>query len=466
MIDKTALLHTLHSFSIGTGWYLVHPERFKSAPVSAAVGKNILAFQKDADVTLLSETERVFDQLNWQLPREASAKPRKINRESPITGMDLFIAQQCTLKCIYCYGGGGEYGNAGAMKEKTVFRAVDWLWRQRGSARTLNINFFGGEPLLQFDLLKKTVSYAKTLEKRGNTRVQFSVATNATLVTDEITRYLKQNNFKINVGFDGPSEIHNRNRPFKKGSPSWERVVSGFQKLMAAMPESVQLRATLWEKGEIRDVRKALAAQNPRRYQTQPASPGGHCGENGPMPTADWADTIEGIRDAANEFVVAARKKDKATLLSIKRWANFNWMLNVFDPPDRRPSMCPLGRGMAAVSTTGEIYPCHRFVGWETYRMGSVFDGHIDRSEYLQSTYPEKDACTSCWAKQACHGGCLFDHRVRTGHRFTPSDHHCKMIRSLLETAVYLKHELTPEEQSYLTEEKILMHRYCPVDLF
>ena len=466
MTEKSALLNTLHAFYLGTGWYLVHPERFKSAPVSATVGKNILVFQKDPGVTLSPETENTLERLNWQLPGEASPKQPKTNRESPITVMDLFIAQQCTLKCIYCYGGGGEYGKAGAMAEKTAFRAVDWLWQQRGSAKTLNINFFGGEPLLQFDLLKKTVSYAKTLDRHGDTKFQFGVATNATLVTKEISRYLKQNHFGINVGFDGPSKIHNRNRPFKDGSPSWERVVSGIQKLMAGMPERVNLRATLWQNGEIHDVRKELAAHNPRRYQTQPASPGGHRGENGRIPTADWADTIEGIREAANEFVAAARKGDKATLLSLKRWANFNWMLNVFDPPGRRPSMCPLGRGMAAVSTTGELYPCHRFVGWDDYRMGNIFEAGMDRSDYLRATYPEKKACTSCWARQACHGGCLFDHRVRTGHRFTPSDHHCQMIRSLLETAVYLKHELTPEEQRFLKKEKILIPRYCPVDLF
>ncbi len=466
MTERASLIDTLHAFSHGDSWYLVHPERFRSAPVSPAVGKNIVTIQKDSGADLVSETQKTLDGLNWKPPGKSHSPDRRLQREPPITSLDLFIAQQCTMKCIYCYGGGGEYGKPGAMKEETAFRVLDWLWHQRGRATVLNVNFFGGEPLLRFDLLKRAVAYARGLEKPGSSRFQFSLATNATLVTDEITRYLKENRFGINVGFDGPQAIHNRNRPLKEGSPSWERAVSGFQQLMAAMPERVNLRATLWQKGEIHAVRKALAAYNPRRYQTQPASPGGHCGESGRIPVADWADTVSGIREAATEFVSAARNRDVPTLESIKRWANFRWMLNVFDPPGRRPPMCTLGRGMAAVSTTGDLYPCHRFVGWEYYRMGSIFQTDMDREAYLRATYPEKEACTACWARRACHGGCLFDHRVRTGHRFTPSDHHCRMIRSLLETAVHLKHQLTREEHAFLEEEKILVPRSCPVDLF
>ena len=466
MPEKTALIDILHAFSYGDNWYLVHPERFKSAPVSSTVGRNMATRQKDPSAAVSPETRKAIDTLGWKPPAKNQPSSRRVQRECPITSMDLFIAQQCSLACIYCYGGGGEYGRPGAMKAETAFQAVDWLWRQRNNAKTLNINFFGGEPLLQFDLLRRTVSFARSLEGSGKTRFQFSLATNATLVTDEIAGYLKENRFGINVGFDGPEAIHDRNRPLKDGASSWERVVTGFQKLMAVMPESVNLRATLWQKGEIHAVRKALASYGSCRYQTQPASPGGHCGENARVPSADWADTVAGIREAANDFVSAARKRDVATLESIKRWANFNWMLNGFDPPGRRPAMCPLGSGMAAVSATGDLYPCHRFVGWEDYRMGSVFENDMDREAYLRATYPEKEACTACWAIQACHGGCLFDHRVRTGHRFTPSDHHCRMIQSLLETAVYLKHALPQEERAFLQEERILVPRHCPVDLF
>ena len=389
-----------------------------------------------------------------------------LTKDTPIVSMDLFIAQQCTMDCIYCYGGGGEYGEPGIMEDETAIRAVDWMWNQRGKAKILSINFFGGEPLLRFDLLKKTVSHARALEKSGDTRFHFCVATNGTLITEEIIRYLKANRFGVNVGFDGPEDIHDRNRPLRNGGASYQTVVPRVRRLIEAMPKDVTLRATLWHRGEVDRVIKALADFNPPRYQTQPASPGGHCGKNTQFPTADGEDTARAIREAALTFVEAIRAGDISTLDAISKWLNFKWLLSVFDPPGRRPPMCTLGRTMAAVSSSGDIYPCHRFVGWEETRIGNIFDGRLDRAMYLHATFPHNGHCNTCWARQACNGGCLFDHQMRTGDPFTPSDHYCQMICSILEIAIHMKHELTESEQAFLRKEKILSPRFCPLDLF
>ena len=456
----------LHVFSRGEKWYLVHPERFKSVRINAYVGANIRNRQKDSGTPLSTETRKTLEDLNWLKPIEAGPKPRDRAKQIPVTAMDLFIAQQCTMKCIYCYGGGGEYGAPGAMSEKTAFQAVDWFWRQKGAAKTLSINFFGGEPLLQFGLLKRVVSRARQLEKGASAQFHFTLATNGTLLTEEMIRYLKENRFKINVGFDGPKEIQDRNRPLGDNNASHETVVPRIRKLIAAMPERVTLRATLWKPGEITPVRKALAAFHPHKYQTQPASPGGHKGKDGQSPTADWRDTVQGIGEAADDFIEAVRDHDVPSLTAIKNWLNFNWLLWIFDPPGRRPPMCPLGKRMVAVSASGDVYPCHRFVGWEEFKIGTVFEEGPVRESYLKATYPEKPECRTCWGKRACNGGCLFDHQVRNGNAFHPSEQYCGMTRSLLETAIHLKHQLTEEERAFLRKKRILVPRYCPMDLF
>lgn len=454
-----------HTFIYNGKYYLVNAENFKSTPVSQQVGKNLFELKNKPGTPVLLETEKAFQDLLGPVGNNLY-QTRFIKKQPPVVSLDLFIAQQCNMNCIYCYGGGGEYGQPGEMSEKTAFRALDWLWKQRGQTKSLAISFFGGEPLLQFDLLKKIVSYARSLEKNDNIKFSFGLGTNASLLTDNISQYLKENDFHINIGFDGPKEIHDRNRPLGNGQTSYNIIVSKITRLIAAMPENINLRATLWGKGEALQVSKALAEFTPFRYQILPATPGGHCGKNGQVPTADGEDIVQAVQETLSIFIKAIQSQDWDSLDSIRRWLNFAWLLNVFNPLRNRPAMCNLGQDKLAVSISGDCYPCHRFVGWEDFKLGNIFEDKLDRSQYCYSTFPQNPKYDPCWAKLACNGGCLFDHKVRTGDMFSPSDNFCKMIRSLTETAIYLKHEVNHEELGLLREKKIVRSDFCPLDLF
>ncbi len=379
-----------------------------------------------------------------------------------IVSMNLFITQTCNMN-----GGGGEYGAPGQMQTDTARQAVDWLWGQRGKTRKLFISFFGGEPLLQFELLRQVVSYATELGAQNATTFHFGLSTNATLLTDTVIQYLKKHQFHVNVGFDGPPKIHDRNRPMRNGNGSYDVVAPCIRRLIAAMPQAVTLRATLWRKGEIMPVRQALSNLQPARYQTHPASPGGHRGQNDQMmPTADETDAAQALQATAEMFLDALHKENIELLYALKQWLNFNWILKCLDPPPHRPPMCNMGRTMAAVSATGYIYPCHRFVGWPEARIGNVHNGRLDRDRYCRAAYPYTPECPDCESRAMCSGGCLFSHKIKTGDCWTPSPDYCRMMRAMFRTVQYLKYRLTERQRQWLLQERILEPRFCPLDLF
>lgn len=154
-----------------------------------------------------------------------------------ISNIALFVAQKCNMRCVYCYGDGGGFGeDESLMSQEDAFIAIDWLFKESINSDHLRISFFGGEPLLNFPLIKNVVEYAKKKAEMVNKTVTFDINTNATLLTDEIINYLKRENIKPIISLDGPPEIHNKQRPLKNGCESHNIIISYINRLVTECP--------------------------------------------------------------------------------------------------------------------------------------------------------------------------------------------------------------------------------------
>ncbi|MFW9882171.1 MAG: radical SAM protein, partial [Candidatus Thorarchaeota archaeon] len=168
------------------------------------------------------------------------------NEENPsVVNMVLFLAQECNMNCVYCYGDSGKFSGNGIMSEETAFRAVDWLIANSNNANIIKIEFFGGEPLLNFSVLKRIIPYAKEKAILNDKRVFFSITTNGTLINDEIITFLINEKIEVSISFDGPPEYQNKQRPFKNGKGSYDKVLSSIKKMRESKLQ-FSARTTLW----------------------------------------------------------------------------------------------------------------------------------------------------------------------------------------------------------------------------
>ncbi|MEY2632500.1 MAG: hypothetical protein RIR00_1154, partial [Pseudomonadota bacterium] len=176
----------------------------------------------------------------------------------PVRTVALLITQKCNFRCTYCYGDGGSYGGGGLMKKDTAFRTIDWLIGQSGDEPKLTVTFFGGEPLLNFKLLKEVVAYARSEGAKVGKTFGFTVTTNGSLLTDEVLAYFKENDVAPVVSMDGPKEINDAQRPDTKGKGTYEQIVPRVRKMLQIFPET-SVRATL-----VGDTEPALVEQSLR----------------------------------------------------------------------------------------------------------------------------------------------------------------------------------------------------------
>ena len=164
---------------------------------------------------------------------------------SGLEHLDLMIAQECNMRCIYCYGDQGRYLRPGMMGKDTALRAADWFLEQAGSAEEISLSFFGGEPMMNKALVREIVEHLTARVKNERRRIQFGISTNLSLLDNAFVSFIHDNNVKVLIGFDGPPEIQNRNRPFRDMKPSYDRVMKNFEALAQKTPSSVFLRPTI-----------------------------------------------------------------------------------------------------------------------------------------------------------------------------------------------------------------------------
>lgn len=400
----------------------------------------------------------------------------------PVSGLTLMVAQRCNSRCLYCYGGDGEYGDNGLMDMRTAVTAVNWLFsqtlRHRGqlsnqadkAGRKLVLGFFGGEPLLNFSLIQQIVPYAKARAAETGFEFEFLLTTNGVLLDTDHAKFLSDHDFEVLISLDGPPDIHDRNRPLRDGRSSYAEVAPKIRELMRVMPpQKLSLHAVLWQSGELSRVIRHLTSFGLNEFTFAFASPGLHQPGNNKSDPPRLDEYEEFLLETADSFLKALRQGDIHRIRMLLCWKDFVWVLHIIGPRRPYPIGCGAGLGKIAVSLNGRLYPCHRFVGVESHMLGSIYisDDIEARLKYRNSVIEQlqREPCSSCWAFQTCNGGCVYEHVARTGRISTPNEKDCGMAKARLRVAIYLENELSRADRLLLHEQRIVFRRPCPLDM-
>jgi uncharacterized protein len=396
--------------------------------------------------------------------KNSSAKQK--NEYIPVCHLSLFVTQTCNLQCVYCYGHSGGYGSYGEiMNPEIAEKTIDWLINQSGDIKDLRINFFGGEPFINFSLMKHVVQYTSKREVEAEKKFAYYITTNATLLNDEKIAFLKDNKFTIIVSFDGPKEIQDKQRPFADGSASYESTVPKIRKLLEVLPET-SCRATLLRDGnDYIVVKNALKKLGFSKIYIKPASVSLFDKESKKhYSSRSVEEMLKIVEEESAQWIYLVKKRDVEGVKKIVSGGILYTGIAAFLNNEKKYYPCGAGLGMAAVSCVGDIFLCHRFVGIDEYKIGTVFEKELKRETYLKSPTKCIEKCSECFAKYFCAGGCKHDNVGSCGSAFSPPETECYFIRQLFEFIAYTSSMLDSEDISFLRQNDIVPPKPCPFD--
>ncbi|RDV84560.1 thioether cross-link-forming SCIFF peptide maturase [Ammonifex thiophilus] len=350
----------------------------------------------------------------------------------------LMVAQACNLRCSYCFAGEGDYGAAGIMPEEVARAAVDFLLESAGPRRAVEIDFFGGEPLLNFPVVVATVRYGKQRARELGKEISFTLTTNAVLLDEEKERFLLEEEVNLVLSLDGRPEVHDRFRRFPDGTGSYQRVLPNIRRCYqnwASRPRSsyCYLRGTFTRMNLdfSRDF-KHLVEQGFRHISLEPvvappSAPHALREEDLPRLLAEYEELL-------SEYLERWRRGEEVYF--------FHFELDPAGGPclNKRLTGCGAGFSYVAVDVKGDLYPCHQFVGKEEFRLGSLKEG-LTRpdlvDEFRHAHIYRKTPCSSCWARFLCGGGCHAAAYFTNDSLLKPYSLGCALMRRRLECALY-----------------------------
>ncbi len=355
-------------------------------------------------------------------------------RPTVVKALCLHIAHDCNLACRYCFAEEGEYhGRRALMSYETGKAALDFLIANSGSRRNLEVDFFGGEPLMNFEVVKQLVAYGREQEKLHDKHFRFTLTTNGVLLNDDIMEFANREMDNVVLSIDGRKEVHDHMRPFRKGAGSYDLIVPKFQKLVQNRgTKDYYVRATFTKYNldftddilAMRDLGFVQLSAEP--VVTDPSMPYAINEEDLPRVFSEYDKLCD---------VMANRTEDKFNF--------FHFMVDLNAGPCaiKRLRGCGCGNDYVAVEPHGDIYPCHQFVGIEQWKMGNLYDGTFndDIKTYFSKVHVySKEGCRSCWAKFFCSGGCNANSFIYEGDVKKPYKIACEMQKKRLECAIAL----------------------------
>lgn len=358
-------------------------------------------------------------------------------RKTVVKALCLHIAHDCNLKCRYCFAGEGEYqGDKSLMSYETGKQALDFLIANSGSRRNLEVDFFGGEPLMNFDVVKRLVAYGREQEKLHDKNFRFTLTTNGVLLNDEVIEFANREMANVVLSIDGRKEIHDYMRPSKNDKGSYDLILPKFQKLAESRNQNnYYVRGTFTHHNIdfSRDVLH-LADLGFRQISVEPVVS---------LPTEDYAITKEDIPKIFEEYDALAREMIQRKKEG-RGFQFFHFMIDLSGGPcvAKRLSGCGSGTEYLAVTPWGDLYPCHQFVGNEEFLMGNVNEG-ITREDikdcFKACNVYSKPKCRDCFAKFYCSGGCAANSFNFHGNINDAYDLGCEMQRKRVECAIMIK---------------------------
>lgn len=350
-----------------------------------------------------------------------------------IKAMCLNISHMCNLRCEYCFADGGSYSGAMTnMSFEVAKNAVDFLIAKSGGRRNLEIDFFGGEPLLNFDVVKRTVAYARGLEKEKNKNFRFTITTNAMLLDDDAIDFFNKEMYNVVVSIDGRKSVHNSVRKTVAGEGSFDAAMKNALNFKAKRKGQYYVRGTYTALNK--DFSKDVLYLNDCGFDQISIEPV-VLPENHRLAIhkSDVPELIEEYDKLVNEYF-RRRKTDK--------WFNFfHFMIDIYHGPceTKRLVGCGAGNEYVAVAPNGDIFPCHQFDGDADYKIGNVLDGTFDNripEKFALNNLLEKKDCRDCWAKYYCSGGCAANAIHYCGDINKPYKITCELMRKRIECAI------------------------------
>lgn len=356
---------------------------------------------------------------------------------SPIKAMCLLISQDCNLRCKYCFASTGDYGEGRKlMTFETGKKAIDFLINNSGDRVNLELDFFGGEPLMNFDVVKQIVKYARSKEKEFNKNFRFTITTNGMLLTDDKIDFINEEMSNVVLSIDGRKEVNDRLRVRVDGTGSYDKILEGYKKLVSKRGDKdyyVRGTYTKYNLDFSNDVMH-LYDLGFDQVSVEPVM------ADKEMPYAIVENDLEAIY---KEYEVLADKLEK--IRENGGFCNFfHFMLDLDQGPCaiKRLRGCGSGNEYVAITPDGDIYPCHQFVGIPEFIMGNLEDGTFDNSikeKFANTHVYAKDDCKKCWAKFYCSGGCnannfLYEGDILKAHKLS-----CKLMQKRLECAIMLQ---------------------------
>ncbi len=359
------------------------------------------------------------------------------NRQTVVKAMCLHIAHDCNLACRYCFAEEGEYhGRRALMSFEAGKKALDLLIESSGARKNLEVDFFGGEPLLNWDVVKQLVAYGRSREAECNKKFRFTLTTNGVLLNDEVMEFCNREMGNVVLSIDGRKEVHDHMRPFRKGAGSYDLIVPKFQKFAESRHQDkyyVRGTFTHYNLDFAKDVLH-LADLGFKQISVEPVVA---------PPEEDYAIREEDIPVILEQYDILAREMIRREKEG-RGFNFFHFMIDLTGGPCvyKRLSGCGSGTEYLAVTPWGDLYPCHQFVGEEEYLMGNVDEGIVRKDiadRFGHCNVYTKPECRDCFARFYCSGGCAANAFHFTGDILGNYSIGCELQRKRVECAIMIK---------------------------
>lgn len=358
----------------------------------------------------------------------------KAKTSGVIKALCIHIAHTCNLNCEYCFASQGKYhGERALMSFETGKQALDFLVANSGTRRNLEVDFFGGEPLMNFDVVKQMVEYARSIEKEHNKNFRFTLTTNGMLIDDDVIDFANREMSNVVLSLDGRKEIHDRYRVDYAGNGSWEKIVPKFQKLVEARGgKDYYMRGTFTHANPdfLNDIKQMLDLGF-TELSMEPVV----CAKGDPSELTEEDMVI--VKKQYEELAQLMLEKDKEG----KPFTFYHYMIDLTGGPCiyKRISGCGSGTEYMAVTPWGDLYPCHQFVGDDKFKLGDIWNG-VDnteiQNEFLSCNVYAREECHDCWAKLYCSGGCAANAYHATGSIKGIYKSGCELFKKRMECAI------------------------------
>lgn len=390
-----------------------------------------------------SDIREAYDEICFLIEKDAlfskdfySGVVKHWNKKSVVKALCLHITHDCNMRCKYCFADTGEYGGKRSfMSSEVGKKAIDFVIEKSEDRKNIEIDFFGGEPLMNFGVVKDIVEYAKGRAEETGKIFRFTITTNGLMLNDEIAEYINANMGNVVLSIDGRKDKHDFMRPKVGGQGTYDEILPKYKKIADSRnQDNYYVRGTFTSNNlDFSEDVIHLADEGFEQISVEPVVlPDSH----------EFALKEEHLPKLYSEY-------DKLADEYLKRKKNgkgfnfFHFMIDFSQGPCvyKRLSGCGAGHEYVAITPEGDIYPCHQFVGNEPFKMGNVFDGDMDtsiRDKFMNSNVYTKEKCADCWAKFYCSGGCSANAHNFNGDIDKPYELACDLEKKRVECAMYI----------------------------